>query len=328
MGLELGLRWHRRPDRDSGSRRRLVLWFGRPVRFGYDEPRQPGSRWPSATTQLDGTWAWTWTFDLCGAERTVSTTTASGTRSPGTGTGPGPGRARQQKIRVEVDIGPVTADTTSQAAPSIGDASVPSNVIATSEATAPTAGEPTETVDPVNTFSSALQLVRSLVSVRFGGLVPRAATALAVGFEATSPALTFPELGPTDGTAIVMAVPGLATGPVIVVQTPPATLPATFTDLSPAAGEAIGSSSAFQRADFEHAAGARARVRRSGLARYHPSPTPEARPAPAPRTSSTGARQRHDSGLLFLDFEGWLRLAGATTGGATPSVSLTSALQP
>jgi hypothetical protein len=49
-----------------------------------------------------------------------------------------------------------------------------------------------------------------------------------------------------------------------------------------------------------------------------PSPTPEARPAPRPRTSSTGARQRHDSGALFLDFEGWLQLAGATTGGGNP----------
>jgi hypothetical protein len=49
-----------------------------------------------------------------------------------------------------------------------------------------------------------------------------------------------------------------------------------------------------------------------------PSATPEARPAARLRTSSTGARQRHDSGLLPLDFEGWLQLAGATTGAGNP----------
>ena len=267
----------------------------------------------SATTQVDGTWAWTWTFDLCGAETTVSTTTASGTpltwdwdwawtwTCP---TAEGTGR--------DVDTGPVTADITSQAPPSVGDASVPSNVVGTSEATAPTAGEPTEAIDPLSTFSSAVQLVRSLVSVRFGGLVPRGPTTLAVGFEATSPALTIAELGPTDGTAIVITVPGLATGPVVVVQTPPATLPATFTNLSPAAGARQSA----RRPRFS-APTSSTRPLESGARASRgitPSATPEARPASRPRTSSTGARERRGSGFLPFDFEGWLQLAGATSG--------------
>jgi hypothetical protein len=271
---------------------------------------------PSAATQVDGTWAWTWTFDLCGTERTVSTTTASGTpltwdwNWAWTWTCP----AAEDTGR-DVDIGPVTADTTSQVAPSIDGASVPSDVVATSEVTAPMAGEPNVAVDPAGTFSSALQLVRSLVSVRFGGLVPRAPTTLTGGFEATSPALTIHELGPTYGTAIVIPVPGIATGPAIVVQTPPATLPSTFTDLSPAAG----GRQAARRPRFSAPTSSTppGPVLESGARASRgitPPATPEVRPAPRPRTSSTGARQRHDSGPLPFDFEGWLQLAGATTG--------------
>lgn len=299
-------------DRDDGS----SSGSGGQSASSTTSPGNPTRGVPSAPTQVDGTWAWTWAFDLCGAERTVSTTTASGTPLTWnwnwnwTWTCP-----PAEDTGIDVAIGPVTADITPQAEPSIGDASVPSNVVTTSEATAPTAGEPTEAVDPVSTFASALQLVRPLVSVRSGGLVPRAPTSLAVGFEATSPALTIPELGSTDGTAIVIGVPGLATGPVIVMQTPPTTLPATFTNLSPA----IGGRQAARRPRFSAPTSSTppGPVLESGARASRgitPSATPEARPASRPRTSSTDARQRHDSGPLLFDFEGWLQLAGATTG--------------
>jgi hypothetical protein len=276
----------------------------------------PSQGVPSTTTQADGTWAWMWTFDLCGSERTLSTTTASGTpltwdwNWAWTWTCPAADDANG-----DADIRPATADTTPGVAPSIGAASVPSNAVATSEATAPTAGEPTGAVDPASTFSSTLQLARSLVSIRFGGLVPRAPTRLFVGFESASPPLTTPALGLTDGTASVIAVTGLATGPVVLVQTPPATASATFTNPSPTSGGrptarrprfSAPTSSTPPGPVLESGA-------RASRGTTH-AETPEARPAPRPRTSSTRTHDRQQRGPLPFDFEGWLQLAGATTG--------------